>query len=77
MIRSKVVLSKFPTIEELKKYSRNSLVEWLIENDLKYNLKSSVGTYQGIGLYCIKEEVLARVELEKPIYKEYQRPNLN
>ena len=57
---------------QLKKWNRDMVLNWLINNDFSYGMQKRKRRYTGIGTSSLKREILARIKIENStdsIYK--------
>ena len=57
---------------QLKKWNRDMVLNWLINNDFSYGMQKRKRRYTGIGTSSLKREILARIIIENStdsIYK--------
>ena len=57
---------------QLKKWNRDMVLNWLINNDFSYGMHKRKRRYTGIGTSSLKREILARIKIENStdsIYK--------
>ena len=61
---------------QLKKWNRDMVVNWLVNNDFSYGMQRRKRRYAGIGTSSLKREILARLKIENgtnTIYKPFQK----
>ena len=48
---------------QLKKWNRDMVLNWLINNDFSYGMQKRKRRYTGIGTSSLKREILSRIKI--------------